>query len=261
MPSFQPYFQMSKGIKLHVCGDFACFTRPEMKVERVSYDIITPSAARGILEAIYWKPQFKWKIDRIHLLKPIRYMSVRRNEIADKVSMRNVEQVIKGKSAKLGIEIESSRQQRASLILRDVAYGIEASIKIRDCRFERGEKPLSENECVGKHLGQFERRARKGGHFHQPYFGTREFPVAYQWIDQKEAFPAYEENIPESDLNKELGYMLCDFTYEKSNEKKGTFIESNKGQRIKAIPQFMRAQLVDGILDVNRCLEDSPLTS
>lgn len=252
---------MFKGIKLYVWGDFACFTRPEMKVERVSYDVLTPSAARGILEAIYWKPQFEWRIDKIHLLRPIRFTSIRRNEVADKVSSSNVKKVMNGTPAKLGIEIESSRQQRASLLLRDVAYGIEASIKIRDYRFERGEKPLSENECVGKHLNQFERRARKGAHFHQPYFGTREFPVAYQWIDQDQGFPPPIETIPDSDLNKELGYILCDFRYEKSNQTKGTFIESNKGERIKAIPRFMKAQLRNGILDIDRCLKDSPLNS
>jgi CRISPR-associated protein Cas5d len=252
---------MFRGIKLYVWGDFACFTRPEMKVERVSYDILTPSAARGILEAIYWKPQFEWKIDKIHLLKPIRYTSLRRNEVKDKVSADNARKAINGSSTKLGIEVEHSRVQRASLILRDIAYGIEASIKIRDYRFKRGEKPLSENECVGKHLAQFERRARAGAHFQQPYFGTREFPAACQWIDQDQNFPAPDESIPESDLNKELGYMLHDFTYEESNQEKGTFIESNEGKRIKAIPRFMRAQLVDGILDVNRCLEEAPLTA
>ena len=128
---------MSFGIKLHLSGDFACFTRPEMKVERVSYDVITPSAARGILEAIYWKPQIRWIIDRIHILKPIRFTNLRRNEVGAKASTPSAA-AMKGETvAAVGILIEEARQQRAATLLRDVAYLIEAHFEILDHRFRR----------------------------------------------------------------------------------------------------------------------------
>jgi CRISPR-associated protein Cas5d len=246
---------MPLGIKLHVWGDFACFTRPEMKVERVSYDVITPSAARGILEAIYWKPQIRWHVNRIHVLKPIRWTSVRRNEVGRKATSPGAA-VMRGESSeRLGFEVEENRQQRASLILRDVAYGIEASIEILDHRFERNGPKLSETECVGKHLATFERRARSGGHFHHPYFGTREFPANYQWIDQDAAFPASE--IPGADRTKDLGFMLHDMNYTETKKKKGSFIESSQGKRVQAEPSFFRAQMVDGVIDVRACLAAS----
>ncbi|MCC5805256.1 MAG: type I-C CRISPR-associated protein Cas5 [Opitutales bacterium] len=246
---------MPLGIKLHVWGDLACFTRPEMKVERVSYDVITPSAARGILEAIYWKPQFRWRIDRIHELKPIRWTSIRRNEVGRKATSPASAAMQGEPSNRLGFEVEDNRQQRASLLLRDVAYGIEASIKILDFRFERGGPALSETECVGKHLATFERRARSGGHFHQPYFGTREFPVNYEWVDQNASFPP--SKLPESDRDKDLGYMLYDMDYTETKSKKGSFIESNQGKRLQAEPRFFRAKLSDGIIDIQACLADS----
>jgi CRISPR-associated protein Cas5d len=248
---------MSQGIKLHVTGEFACFTRPEMKVERVSYDIITPSAARGILEAIYWKPQIRWIIDKIHVLAPIRFTSVRRNEVADKASKPSAAQMRGEKGKTLGILVEDRRQQRASLILREVSYGIEAHIEILDHRFERSGSKLSETECVGKHLGQFERRARTGGHFHQPYLGTREFPANCEWIDQDRDFPA--STLPVGDLGKDFGWMLHDLDYIETTEKTGSFIESNQGRRIKTEPRFFRAQLQNGVLDVHACLANSNL--
>lgn len=236
-------------IKLHVRGDFACFTRPEMKVERVSYDIITPAAARGILEAIYWKPQFTWVIQKIHLLAPIRFTSIRRNEVGKKVPTIT-EAIMSGKTALSSTDIVSERQQRASLLLRDVAYGIEATIKIRDRRFEKNGPELSIHENIGKHLGQFERRAKRGAHFHQPYFGTREFPANCTWIDQDSPFPEPENPIPKNNLNKELGYMFHDFDFQPFKEKKGTFIESNQGRRLKATPRFFPAKIKNGVLTV-----------
>ena len=115
---------------LHVWGEFACFTRPEMKIERVSYDVITPSAARGIFEAIYWKPEIIWRIDRIHVLEPIRFSNIRRNEVAAKVPTGSVSSVIKS-GGSLALYIESERQQRASMVLRDVAYVIESHFEIQ----------------------------------------------------------------------------------------------------------------------------------
>jgi len=247
---------MSPTIKLHITGDFACFTRPEMKVERVSYDVITPSAARGVLEAIYWKPQFRWRIDKIHVLKPIRFTSVRRNEVADKASAANAKKAMNGTQVKLGIEIEPARQQRAALILRDVAYGIEAGIEILDRRFDRGGPELPDNDCFGKHLAQFERRAKSGGHFHHPYLGNREFPAACEWVDHDQEFPPTE--IAPANLPKDLGWMLYDLDFTETKEKTGSFIESNRGRRIKAEPRFYRAHIdARGIIDVQKCLAES----
>ncbi len=246
----------SPPVKLLVSGDFACFTRPEMKVERVSYDIITPSAARGVFEAIYWKPQIRWIIERIHVLEPIRFTSVRRNEVADKASAALAKRAMKGSSTRLGIDVESARQQRAGLILRDVRYGIVASLKVLDRRFERGGPELSERECHGKHLSQFERRARSGGHFHHPYLGTREFPARCEWVEPDHDFPPTQ--IPADDLPADLGWILHDLDYVETSEKKGSFIESNQGRRIRAEPRFFRARLDDcGILDVRKCLARS----
>ena len=121
---------MAYGIKLHVWGDLACFTRPEMKVERVSYDVITPSAARGVVESIYWKPQIRWAIDRIHVLKPIRFTSLRRNEVGAKIPAGAAASAMKNGRGNLGMNIEEERQQRAALLLRDVAYLIEAHFEI-----------------------------------------------------------------------------------------------------------------------------------
>jgi CRISPR-associated protein Cas5d len=240
---------MADFIKIHVTGEFACFTRPEMKVERVSYDLLTPSAARGVLEAIYWKPQFEYIIQKIHLLAPIRFTSIRRNEIGKKIPSISEAQMKSG--ARIApLSIEKERQQRASLILRDVAYGIQATIRIKDHRFEKNGPKLSTHENIGKHLGQFERRAKRGAHFHQPYMGTREFPAACTWIDQDSPFPEPSAPIPETDLNKELGYMLHDFHFQDTKDKKGSFIESNRGKRVKAIPHFFPAKLVNGVLTV-----------
>ncbi|MEZ6052433.1 MAG: type I-C CRISPR-associated protein Cas5c [Planctomycetaceae bacterium] len=139
-------------IRLKVWGDYACFTRPEMKVERVSYDVLTPSSARGILEAIYWKPQVRWIVERLHVLKPIRFTNLRRNEVASKASAANSTKAMKGTlKGPLAILIEDDRQQRAATILRDVAYVIEA-------RFEL----LDDSEPIAKHYNIFKRRAERG---------------------------------------------------------------------------------------------------
>ena len=216
---------MSFGVKLHVWGDYACFTRPEMKAERVSYDVITPSAARGILEAIHWKPAIRWVVDRIHVLKPIRFESIRRNELGNcKIPVKNVKQAIKCKSTqdlKFLIDEGKNRQQRATILLRDVAYVIEA-------HFELTEKAGAE-ETVGKHLDIFNRRARKGQFFHQPYLGTREFPAHFALIETEEDFP--ESAL--SEVSKDLGWMLHDIDFAHQAE-----------------PKFFRATLQKGVIEV-----------
>jgi len=207
---------MPSPIAVKVWGDFACFTRPEMKVERLSYDVITPSAARGILEAIYWKPAVRWVIERLHVLKPIRFTNLRRNEVGSKASAANARKAMNGTaSGPLAIYIEEDRQQRAATILRDVAYVIEA-------RFEL----LSDVEPVAKHYNMFKRRAEQGQYFHHPYFGTREFPCDFAWIDGQ---------IPESELTgeRDLGLMLHDLNFADNRT-----------------PRFFQAVMREGIIEV-----------
>ena len=196
---------MSYGVKLKVWGDYACFTRPEMKVERVSYDMMTPSAARGILEAIYWKPTIRWVVDRIHVLNPIRFENVRRNEVGSVMSPRAD-----------SLFVEEQRQQRAALVLRDVAYVIEAHFVFTG----------NEDNNPSKHKEMFERRTRKGQCFHHPYFGCREFPVCFELV---------EEGSPVSQLSGEqdLGWMLHDIDFHNN---------------MKA--RFFRAKMRDGVVEV-----------
>lgn len=216
---------MSYGIKLHVWGENACFTRPEMKVERVSYDVITPSAARGILEAIHWKPAIQWIIDQIHILEPIRFESIRRNEVASKISARNITSAMnRGSTEDLFIVADdgSERQQRAATILRQVGYIIEAHFVLTD--------KASEADNEGKHLDTFNRRARKGQCFHHPYLGTREFPAEFALLES-DALP--ESRLSENDKNKDFGWMLHDID----------FVDNNT-------PNFFRAVMENGIIKV-----------
>lgn len=202
---------MSYGIKLRVWGDFALFTRPEMKVERVSYDVITPSAARGILEAIYWKPQIRWVIDRLHVLRPIRFENIRRNEIANRVSVNKKD--MEGHKPVCRY-IEDERQQRASLVLRNVEYVIEAHFELTS----------ADDRNEAKHLEMFRRRAEKGQCFHRPYFGCREFPVDFEWCDELPENPSKED--------RDLGFMLHDIDFEND-----------------MTPRFYRAVMKDGVIN------------
>ena len=213
---------MSYGIKLSVWGERACFTRPEMKVERVSYDVITPSAARGMLEAIHWKPAIRWVVDRLHVLKPIRFESLRRNEVKDVISARNIGLSIKkGTTDGLHCLVEDSRTQRASTVLRDVKYIIEAHFKLTD--------KAGESDTEGKHLDIFNRRARRGQCFHTPYLGTREFPANFRLLEEG------ERHQSEVGGEKELGFMLHDIDFAEG-----------------MTPKFFRAVMHDGIIDVPR---------
>ena len=135
---------------LEVSGPFACFTRPEMKVERVSYDVMTPSSARSVYEAILWKPAIRWRVHRIEVLRPIHWMNLRRNEVSAVVSTRNVQQAMATGTGNLGFNIEDERQQRAALLLRDVAYRIHAQLE-----------PVNDEARgnPGKYIDMFTRRA------------------------------------------------------------------------------------------------------
>ena len=206
---------MAFGVKLKVWGDYACFTRPEMKVERVSYDVMTPSSARAVLEAIYWKPSIRWVVDRIHVLASIKFMNIRRNEVAGKVPLGNVTAAMKDPSRSLALFIEDSRQQRAALVLRDVCYGIEAHF----------EYTSDGDKSDGKHLDCFNRRARDGQCFNQPYLGCREFSAKFTLVD----------DFPPSPLQgkQDLGWMLHDIDFGNNMEAK-----------------FFRAEMNDGVIEV-----------
>lgn len=215
---------MTYQIKLHIWGDYACFTRPEMKVERVSYDVITPSAARGILEAIHWKPAIRYKVKQIHVLKPIRFESIRRNELGGKISASKITGAMKRKStADLYQIIEEDRQQRAATVLKDVSYIIEADVLLTD-------KAGAEDNLI-KHIEMFKRRAAKGQYFHQPCLGVREFPAFFELIDENAPLP--KSSLSELEKNKDLGLMLHDIDF------------ANK-----ATPHFFHAQMRNSIIDV-----------
>ena len=222
---------MGYGIKLLVWGDRASFNRPEMKVERVTYDVMTPSAARGILEAIYWKPQMKWVIDRIHVLNPIRFSNIRRNELGGKIAV-NMKNTSDG--SEMGVLIAENRQQRAGIILLNVKYGIEAHIDVV-------EKDRTNEHSGAKHLEMFKRRASNGQYFHHPYFGNREFPVTFELVEE---FPKPHEELKDTDF----GYMLNDMVF--TPDKKGRVVESSQGRRLSATPVFFRAKMKNGVIEV-----------
>lgn len=226
------------GIILETSGDYALFSRPEMKVERVSYDVITPSAARGILEAIYWKPQIRWIINRITVINPIRFTNIRRNEISKKASNPKASLISSGGTDSLGIFIDQERQQRASLLLRDVRYLIHASVHILDTRIERGGEKIPENEAAGKHLEMFKRRARKGQAFQQPYFGCREFPASFTLHEDDSNLPTPHESLTGE---KDLGFMLHDIEFDQNPKTKA--VKSTT-------PHFFRAQMINGAIEV-----------
>jgi CRISPR-associated protein Cas5d len=239
---------MAYSVKLKVWGDYASFNRPEMKVERVSYDVITPSAARGILEAIHWKPGMRWVVDAIHVLKPIRFTHIRRNEISSKIPIKgSVIAALKGDQVDIGIVVEEHRQQRAAMILRDVCYGIEAHIVIFRPDVDDDGRALQNSEA--KHLEIFIRRATKGQFFHQPYLGTREFPAFFELVEE---FPACPDNLRGE---KKLGFMLHDIGFNEDS-KQGTIIESNEGRRLTANARFFEAIMLDGVIGIPRFIDE-----
>lgn len=228
-----------RGFCVEVSGDFACFTRPEMKVERVSYDVITPSAARGIFTAIFWKPAIRWRITKIEVLNPIRWTSVRRNEVSAVASVRSS-----------GILIEDVRQQRAGLFLRDVRYRLHAEFDFippekrsqsvnpaPDWLTDADEQALYQqaearpDEKPAKYAAMFERRASKGQYFMHPYLGCREFSCRdIRLIKNPSEETAYP--IPET---RDLGFMLYDLDFTNPKDIQ---------------PMFYRPQMVNGVIEV-----------
>lgn len=233
---------MGYGVKLEVWGDYASFNRPEMKVERVSYEFMTPSAARGILEAVYWKPQIRWVIDRIHVLSPIRLTQIRRNELGQKIPAKNVETTMNKMNGVLGIFVEEHRQQRAARILKDVRYGIEAHLEVLIPEEKNGQV-LEHPEA--KHLEAFKRRASKGQCFHHPYMGCREFPAHFRLLGDEEVFPPAPLELQGE---RDFGYVLWDIEFKADPD--GPVVEANKGIRLRPQARFFRAVMRDGVIQV-----------
>lgn len=206
---------------LEVSGDYACFSRPEMKVERVSYDVITPSAARAVFEAILWKPEIRWQIRQIEVLKPIRWLNLRRNEVGSKVPVGSVKSAMNGNDSTLALYADEDRQQRAGLFLRDVAYRLHAEMLVLPTA-------IATNPAI-KYQEMFERRARKGQCINQPYLGCREFACAFRLIEAMEGEPA---PLP---LDQDFGFMLHDLDF---------------SDRTNPQPRFFRAQMSQGRVSV-----------
>lgn len=228
---------------LEVSGPFACFTRPEMKVERVSYDVITPSAARAVFEAILWKPAIRWHVTKIEVLNPIRWINLRRNEVGAKVSVRNAEQAMAAGTGDLGLYIEDERQQRAGLFLRDVAYRLHGQL---DFLLKRPQhkpnfphfagRPVSREEVeverqpesLAKYLSMFERRAQRGQCVNQPYLGCREFAADFRLVDGDTSRRPIAET-------RDLGFMLHDLDFAAADG---------------IAPRFFHAQMTCGVIEV-----------
>lgn len=215
---------MSYGVKVEVWGPLALFCRPELKAERVSYDVPTPSAVRGILEAIYWKPEIRYIIDNIYVCNPIRFTNIRRNEVSVKLHCSDGLDALNGCKVPY-LYTPLVIQQRASMLLRDVRYIIEAHFELTG---KGGERDSEE-----KHYAILMRRLQKGQCFHQPCFGCREFPASFR-LFESETVPTAPENMGE----KDLGYMLYDMDYSDSKN---------------IHPTFFRAVMRDGKIGVAQC--------
>jgi CRISPR-associated protein Cas5d len=223
---------MAYGLRFRVWGDYALFSRPELKVERVSYDMITPSAARGLLDCIYWKPAIVWRIDKIHIINPILFTNIRRNEVAEVALLSSVKRAMNSANPyPYYIVAPEGRHQRAAMVLRDVEYVVEAHFDFTD--------KAGAEDTVEKHYNIALRRLRKGQFFQKPFLGTREFSASFEIIEKPEDIP---KSCYAGEGERDLGYMLYDIGYE----------IDEKAQRQEVNPSFFRAVLHDGILDLSK---------
>lgn len=207
---------------LEVWGDWACFTRPELKVERVSYDVITPSAARAIFEAIFWKPAIRWQVTKIEVLQPIKWTNIRRNEVGAVASTSTMKPIY--------IDDGKSRQQKNSLLLQDVRYRIYAKLIYRPARERKGEV-IKDGENPMKYYEMFERRARQGQCFTQPYLGCREFAANWEYVENIEG-----RHMPIAE-DRDLGIMLYDMGFEHNIQKPNAmFYRANMKQGVIVVP-------------------------
>ena len=222
---------MSFGFTVEITGLYALFCRPELKVERVSYDVITPSAARGILEAVMWRPAIKYKIDEIAVCEPIRYENIRRNEVNSKIPYKLPQTAARDlENGELYLAAGNDRAQRAARILRNVHYLVTAHFEMTDKAGERDKE--------GKFAEMIKRRLRNGQNFHTPYLGAREFPATVRLIEEGGPRP---EPIDES---RSLGLMLYDIDYVTQRDKDGA-------EWVKEfVPLFFWAEMCNGIIDL-----------
>lgn len=235
---------MGYGFKIMVEGDYALFTRPELKVERVSYDVPTVSAIEGLIKCVYWKPSLKIVVDKIIVFNPIRFINIRRNEVKSKVVYSAVRSQMKGNGSP-EIFAGEDRSQRASMLLRDVKYGIEFHFELT------GNKSDHEDESEEKHYNIMLRRLKKGQHFRQPCLGCREFPV--KRIELVEDFDMTQvDNSLKGDID--LGYMLYGLKFA-DNGKPLNDDWDNPVFSDKADPMYYRPHIIDGVIDVNKYKE------
>lgn len=215
---------MAYGVVIRARGPYALFTRPEMKVERVSYDVITPSAACGLIEAVYWKPAIRWVIDRIHVLNEIEFTNIRRNEVSEKVPEREARQRMSGSSQMpMYLVATDNRQQRAAMVLKNVDYIIEAHFELTN--------KAGPDDSVEKHYNIALRRLRKGQYFHAPCLGTREFGARVELVE--------DGDLPKSSLMgyRDFGWMLYDLDFSNPRDIK---------------PRFFKAEMRDGVIDLTQ---------
>jgi CRISPR-associated protein Cas5d len=194
-----------------------------MKVERVSYDVPTPSSVRGVLEAIYWKPSIRWVVSKIIVQNPIKFENIRRNELSGKLAKKNITKAMKDGKSRVETFIEDDRQQRASMVLKNVSYIFEAFFEMTGMESE-----TKDDQTPQKHLEIFTRRAKKGQCFHRAYFGCREFPVNFEWADNEEILTPFQGE-------RDLGWMLYDMDFKNKKDPK---------------PLFYRPKMINGVIDV-----------
>ncbi len=224
---------MGFGVCFLVKGEYACFTRPELKVERVTYDVPTPSAMTGLLSAIYWHPGVRYVIDEIRIYNPVRLMNIRRNEVTEKISYSAVRKQMEGKGGDPCMYTKDNISQRAALILKDVCYGVSAHFELTEDK----EEDLTEEKVYAI----LSRRLKKGQFFSQPFLGCREFPAKVEWVDK----------LPENalaDYTADLGYMLYDLQYKK--DENGEPLDA-------ADPRFYRPRVEKGVIDVRKWAKET----
>lgn len=236
------------GFRIMVEGDYACFTRPEMKLERVSYDVPTPSALEGMLKSVYWKPAIRYVIDRIIVFNPIRFMNVRRNEVKDKLRYSDVRKRMKGTEMDLSIYTAEDRSQRAAMILRDVCYGVEFHFELTDLKSEK------HDECEEKHFNIIKRRLEKGQCFRTPCLGCAEFPVRrLTLVEDFDTGRIAREVVDMGD--NDLGYMLYGLRFEDGGKPiNGDWEHPVFSDRAQA--QYYRPHMIRGQIDVRKYAEE-----
>lgn len=235
------------GFRIMVEGDYACFTRPEMKVERVSYDVPTPSALIGMIKSIYWKPAIRYVIDRIVVFSPIDFMNVRRNEVKEKVPLSSVKAKMKDSKRDISIYADNSRNQRATMLLKNVRYGVEFHFELT------GMKSDNPDEGEEKHYSILKRRLEKGQHFRVPCLGCSEFPAkSIKLVEEFELKKISPEILQMGDMD--LGFMLYEMRFADGGEPVNGDWENPKFSD-KADAVFYRPHMINGVIDVRKYAE------